>query len=133
MSGYAIEIAMKSLWALDNTPQRVPHEHSLVVIFDGLKKETAESLKRLQLTRKDVRKVAQAICQQQILDGRTRQGHYGLSTAVSEVSYSVATRQDRRNEKDTDWDAVVVLRCSGFHLSTAGGNSSGKMRQPLSR
>ena len=56
MSGYAIEIAMKSLWALDNTPQRVPHEHSLVVIFDGLKKETAESLKRLQLTRKDLEK-----------------------------------------------------------------------------
>ena len=43
---------MKSLWALDNTPQKVPHEHSLVVIFDGLNQETVESLKKLQLTRK---------------------------------------------------------------------------------
>ena len=54
LSGYAIEIAMKSLWALDNTPQKVPREHSLVVIFDGLKQETVESLKRLQLTRKQL-------------------------------------------------------------------------------
>ena len=56
LSSYAIEIAMKPLWALDNTPQKVPREHSLVVTFDGLKKETAESLKRLQLTRKVLEK-----------------------------------------------------------------------------
>ena len=54
ISGYAIEIAMKSLWALDNSPKTVPHEHNLAIIFDGLKEETVKSLQQLQLTRKDL-------------------------------------------------------------------------------
>ena len=51
MSSYAVEIAMKSLWALDNPAESVPHEHNLATIFDGLKEETVSSLKLLQLTR----------------------------------------------------------------------------------
>ena len=51
ISSYALEIAMKSLWALDNPAKCVPHEHNLVIIFDGLKDETVTSLNRLQLTR----------------------------------------------------------------------------------
>ena len=54
MSGYAVEIAMKSLWALDNSPETPPRGregHDLLRMFDGLKKETVESLGRLQLTR----------------------------------------------------------------------------------
>ena len=51
LSSYALEIAMKSLWALDNSPKCVPHEHNLCTIFDGLNKETVELLKQLQLTR----------------------------------------------------------------------------------
>ena len=51
ISSYALEIAMKSLWALDNPAKCVPHIHNLVTIFDGLKQETVKSLKRLQLTR----------------------------------------------------------------------------------
>ena len=51
ISSYAIEIAMKSLWALDHPDASVPHIHDLVKIFDGLKDETVKSLKGLQLTR----------------------------------------------------------------------------------
>ena len=51
ISSYAIEIAMKSLWALDNPAEPVPHNHNLVVLFDGLEAETVKSLARLQLTR----------------------------------------------------------------------------------
>ena len=52
ISSYAFEIAIKSLWALDNPAK--PHGHDLVTIFDGLKEETVRSLKGLQLTRKMV-------------------------------------------------------------------------------
>ena len=51
MSSYAVEIAMKSLWALDNPAESVPHIHNLAIIFDGLKDATVRSLKLLQLTR----------------------------------------------------------------------------------
>ena len=51
IGSYAVEIAMKSLWALDNPTEPVPHTHNLVTIFDGLKEETVRSLKQLQLTR----------------------------------------------------------------------------------
>ena len=51
INSYALEIAMKSLWALDNPANPVPHTHSLPTIFDGLKEETVTSLKRLPLTR----------------------------------------------------------------------------------
>ena len=50
ISSYAIEIAMKSLWALDHPDESVPHIHNLVKIFDGLKDETVKSLEGLQLT-----------------------------------------------------------------------------------
>ena len=45
ISSYAIEIAMKSLWALDNPAECVPHKHNLVIIFDGLQEDTVRSLK----------------------------------------------------------------------------------------
>lgn len=54
ISSYAVEIAMKSLWALDNSPATPPRGrdgHDLLIMFDGLKKETVESLGRLQLTK----------------------------------------------------------------------------------
>ena len=51
VSSYAFEIAMKSLWALDNSDKPVPHEHDLLISFDGLGKDTVESLKQLRLTR----------------------------------------------------------------------------------
>ena len=52
MSSYALEIAMKSLWALDNPDKSVPHKHDLLIISDGLTEETRNSLDRLELTRK---------------------------------------------------------------------------------
>ncbi len=51
LSSYAFEIAMKSLWALDHLYESVPHEHSVVKIFNGLKDETKKSLEEFQLTR----------------------------------------------------------------------------------
>ena len=51
ISSYPIEIAMKSLWALDQPDKSVPHTHNLVKIFGGLKDETKKSLAGLQLTR----------------------------------------------------------------------------------
>ena len=55
MSSYAVEIAMKSLWALDHPAECVPHKHNLVAIFDGLKQETVNSLRQLQLTREELK------------------------------------------------------------------------------
>ena len=55
ISSYAVEIAIKSLWALDNSPATPPRGrdgHDLLIMFDGLKKETVDSLGQLQLTRK---------------------------------------------------------------------------------
>ena len=51
ISSYAIEIAIKSLWALDNSGDTVPHTQCLLTIFDGLNEKTVTSPKRLQLTR----------------------------------------------------------------------------------
>ena len=54
LSSYAVEIAMKSLWALDNSPATPPRGrdgHDLLKTFDGLKSDTIDSLRRLQLTR----------------------------------------------------------------------------------
>lgn len=54
ISRYAFEIAMKSLWALDNSPATPPRGrdgHNLLIMFDDLKKETVESLGRIQLTK----------------------------------------------------------------------------------
>ena len=45
ISSYAVEIAMKSLWALDNPTESIPHTHDLVVILKGLKEETVKSLR----------------------------------------------------------------------------------------
>ena len=54
ISSYAVEIGMKSLWALDNPTECVPHKHNLAIIFDGLKEETVKFLERLQLTRAEL-------------------------------------------------------------------------------
>ena len=51
MSSYAVEIAMKSFWALDHPDECVPKKHNLVKIFEGLKGETRKSLEGIQLTR----------------------------------------------------------------------------------
>ncbi|MDE0079012.1 MAG: hypothetical protein OXO50_15945 [Caldilineaceae bacterium] len=51
ISSYAVEIAMKSLWALDHPDKPIPHTHDLVRVFDGLKEETRKSLEGIQLTR----------------------------------------------------------------------------------
>ena len=52
ISSYAIEIALKSLWALDHSAESVPHTHDLSIILDDLKEQTVKSLIRLGLTRK---------------------------------------------------------------------------------
>ena len=51
ISSYAIEIALKSFWALDRPGESVRRTHDLVKIFDGLKDETKKSLGGLQLPR----------------------------------------------------------------------------------
>lgn len=49
LSSYAVEVAMKSLWALDHPDKTVPPIHDLVKLFDGLKEETKKSLEGLRL------------------------------------------------------------------------------------
>ena len=59
LSSYALEVAMKSFWALDHPTERVPHTHKLPRIFggykskkeeyDGLKEETKKSLAQYDL------------------------------------------------------------------------------------
>lgn len=49
LSSYAIEIATKSLWALDHPDGSIPHTHNLTDIFDQLKDETKKSLEGLRL------------------------------------------------------------------------------------
>lgn len=56
ISSYAVEIALKSLWALDNSPDTVPHTHNLLTILDGLTEGTRDSLKNLQLWRDELQK-----------------------------------------------------------------------------
>ncbi len=50
INSYAIEIALKSFWALDHPGEPVRRTHNLLKIFDGLKDETKKSLGGLQLT-----------------------------------------------------------------------------------
>ena len=57
ISSYAIEIAMKSLWALDYPDESVLRTHDLVETFDGLKDETKKSLERLQLNLKALKEM----------------------------------------------------------------------------
>ena len=54
LSSYAFEVAMKSLWALDNPDKPVPHEHNLVTFWDELEDEAVRSLRRLELTRDEL-------------------------------------------------------------------------------
>lgn len=49
LSSYAVEIAMKSLWALDHPDGSIPHTHNLADIFDQLEDETKKSLEGLRL------------------------------------------------------------------------------------
>jgi len=59
MSSYALEVALKSFWALDHPTEEVPHTHKLSRIFggykgkkeeyDGLKEETKTSLAQYNL------------------------------------------------------------------------------------
>ena len=51
ISSYAFEIAIKSFWAIDNPTECVPHEHNLVILYDGLKEETKKSLEQFQITK----------------------------------------------------------------------------------
>ncbi len=44
MSSYALEVALKSFWALDHPTEDVPHIHNLARIFQGLKEETKKLL-----------------------------------------------------------------------------------------
>ena len=56
ISSYAFEIAMKSLWALDNSPKKVPKKHDLLKLLNELKAETVEALSRLELGRDMLKK-----------------------------------------------------------------------------
>ena len=53
ISSYAVEIAMKSLWALDNSPECVPHIHNLAKLYEELTADTKESLKPLGFSNDD--------------------------------------------------------------------------------
>ena len=50
-SSYALEIAIKSLWALDHPDDTVPRTHDLLELFDGLSEQTLNALERLHWTR----------------------------------------------------------------------------------
>ena len=50
ISSYALEIGIKSLWALDNPDEKVKQTHNLLWFFGGLNNDTEESLKRIGLT-----------------------------------------------------------------------------------
>ena len=54
INSYAIEIALKSFWALDHPGEPVRRTHNFLKIFDGLKDETKKSLGGLQLTRQEL-------------------------------------------------------------------------------
>ena len=54
ISSYAFEIAMKSLWALDNSPECVKHTHNLLELYDELKHDTKNALSKIGLTRNDL-------------------------------------------------------------------------------
>ena len=54
ISSYAIEIGLKSLWALDHPGEKVPFKHNLVWFFDGLGTGTVQSLDKLGLKRKSL-------------------------------------------------------------------------------
>ena len=47
ISSYAIELAMKSLCALDNPDNYVPHQHDLTKILEKLNTDTVKSLDHL--------------------------------------------------------------------------------------
>ena len=53
-SSYAFEIAMKSLWALDNPDKEVPRIHDLLTMFDELNEDTTKELELLSWTRQVV-------------------------------------------------------------------------------
>ena len=53
ISSYAVEIAIKSFWALDNSPESVPHIHNLAKLYEELTADTKESLKPLGFSNDD--------------------------------------------------------------------------------
>ena len=52
ISSYAIEIGLKSLWALDHPAETVLKTHDLVDLFDELNQITVQALDKLGLARK---------------------------------------------------------------------------------
>ena len=56
ISSYAIELAMKSLCALDNPDNNVPHEHDLTKILEKLNTDTVKSLERLHLSHEELKR-----------------------------------------------------------------------------
>ncbi len=52
ISSYAMEIGIKSLWALDNPMNKVPTTHNLIILFNRLSEGTVDSLNRFHLTKK---------------------------------------------------------------------------------
>ena len=55
ISSYAIELAMKSLCALDNPDNNVPHQHDLTKILEKLNTDTVKSLERLHLSHEELK------------------------------------------------------------------------------
>ena len=50
LMAYALEIAMKSLWAMDNPVDCMCHTHDLLYFYKGLQSDTVTSLQDLGLT-----------------------------------------------------------------------------------
>ncbi len=57
ISSYALEIAIKSFWALDYSDKKVPHKHNLLDIFDELKETTRKSLELLHFNREELKEL----------------------------------------------------------------------------
>lgn len=53
-SSYALEVAIKSLWALDHPDKEVPRKHDLLARFDELDAETITALESLRWTREAI-------------------------------------------------------------------------------
>ena len=57
ISSYALEIAIKSFWALDYSDKEVPHKHDLLGIYDELKESTRKSLELLHFNREGLKEL----------------------------------------------------------------------------
>ena len=103
ISSYAVEIAMKSLWALDNSPATPPRGrdgHDLLIILDGLKKRLSIRLANFNLLGKYWRVFPHLSLVTGTQWKLAAETSWSMSQA-SEVTCTVAAEQARSIEKGT--------------------------------